>query len=185
MRQVHRPLFRESALREYSQRREQSILPHFVSPAVFVFSWLLIAFLLLVGLLVWTIEVPVYIHAPGVVVRPRQLSSVTGDQAQALVFFPVTSASQLHAGSPIQVHIDSTGKQFLSTIVHVEPGSIAQSEAQKRYALDPATMQMITGPSVAVIVLLGRPLSPGLTAGSKVSTQLQVGTQQALSLFLR
>ena len=40
MPQEQRPLFREHALQHYLQKREKDILPHFVSPPIFVCAWI-------------------------------------------------------------------------------------------------------------------------------------------------
>jgi hypothetical protein len=52
MSQSQRPLFREHAMQHYLQKREKDILPHFVSPPVFVCAWILLSLAVAVGLLV-------------------------------------------------------------------------------------------------------------------------------------
>lgn len=48
-------LFREKAIQEYKQRREKDILPHFITPSILIFLYLLLLLLLflLIGLLFW------------------------------------------------------------------------------------------------------------------------------------
>jgi hypothetical protein len=45
-------IFQAEALRRYAQSRERSVLPHLISPRVFVRLWLLVAVLLTGGVIV-------------------------------------------------------------------------------------------------------------------------------------
>lgn len=49
-----RSIFRQRAIQHYIQKREKDILPHFVSPLVLLWLWLLLFQLTLIGLLIFT-----------------------------------------------------------------------------------------------------------------------------------
>ncbi|MBO0795602.1 MAG: hypothetical protein J2P36_32320, partial [Ktedonobacteraceae bacterium] len=88
-----RQIFRERALREYAQRREKDLLPHTVAPPVFAYSWLLLALLLLLAVLIWSVEFPTYVTGPGTVLQPE-----AGGDSEAVIFFPASDAAQIHVG---------------------------------------------------------------------------------------
>jgi hypothetical protein len=177
-----RQIFRESAMRQYVQRREQDVLPQIVSPPVFACSWFLLALILMAGLLAWSAELPTDVSASGVIIQQARqtVSSSASNTAQALIFFPSTDASQLRAGQSIKLTIGST-TSISSTITSVQAGLISPSDARKRYGLDAGEAQVITEPSRVVIVNLDKSISAHTFAGSTVSAQVQVGTHSVLS----
>lgn len=179
---ARRSIFRESAMRQYLQQRERDILPQIVSPPVFAVTWLLLALLMLAGLIAWSAEVPTFITASGVVLQPQ--AQQAADEAQAVVFFPTADASKLRAGQPVQMQIGTTGPQINTTVASVDSAPISPSDARKKFALDNGSSQLITEPSVAVTVKLGKAISPTQFAGSIVKAQIQAGSQQVLSLLL-
>jgi hypothetical protein len=174
-----RQIFRERAMQQYIQRREQDVLPQIISPPVFACSWFLLALVLLAGLLAWSTELPTYISAPGVLLQQGQPSS--SSNIEALIFFPPSDASQLHTNQPITLQIKSTGQSFSSNITSIEAGITSPSDARQRYRLDAGEAQVITGPSTIVIVNLNTGTSVPTFAGSIVSAQVQVGTHSVLS----
>ena len=177
-----RPIFRESAMKQYLQRREQDILPYTVSPPVFACSWIVLVLFLTLGLLAWSADLPTVVTTAGIVTQTMgQQTSSTGGNAQALVFFPASNAPQLHAGQPIQIQIGATGPHLNSRITQVEPGIISPTDARSRYGLDTGSAQVLTEPSVVVIVNLDPTISARTYAGTTISAQVQVGSHSLLS----
>lgn len=181
MAQPRRQIFRESAMQQYVQRREQDILPQIVSPPVFAGSWFLLALVLMAGLLAWSAQLPTYQSASGIITKQGQLPSSTSSNVQALIFFPSTDDSQLHVGLPIKLQIGSTGPSLSSTITSIEADIISPSDARQRFQLDTGEAQVITEPSRIVIVNLGKSVSASTFAGSTITAQIQVGTHSVLS----
>ncbi|MBV9228836.1 MAG: hypothetical protein JOZ18_05955 [Chloroflexi bacterium] len=177
-----RQIFRESAMKQYLQRREQDILPYTVSPPAFACSWIVLVLFLTLGLLAWSADLPTVVVTEGIVtqIMGPQASS-TGGNAQALVFFPTSDASQLHAGQAIQLQIGATGPHLNSRITQVEQGVISPTDARNRYGLDTGAAQVLTQPSVVVIVDLDKSISASTYAGTTVSAQVQVGFHSVLS----
>jgi hypothetical protein len=178
-----RPLFREKAMQQYRQRQEKSVPLRFVSPPIFICSWILLCLFLLAILLAWWAEVPTYATGSGVVLAQKQSNSVGNVMVAILLFLPATDAPQIHPGLPAQVQIGETGPQYSGTIERVEPGIISPGEARKRYMLDPTASQVIAQPSLAVIVVPKTPLLTSQYAGSLISAQVPIGSRRVLSLL--
>lgn len=178
------PFFRERAMREYLQRQEKDILPRFLSPYITILVYLLFFLLLLVGLLAWWGEVPLFITGSGVV---RSQGAITASRSQKMVivlFVPARYASQIHLGAKTQVSVEPTGQQFTSRLEQIEAKSISPQEARQRYKLDAAAAQAIPQSAVTVILLSVTAHSPPMEAGDLVSAQVQVGSQRILSFLL-
>jgi hypothetical protein len=178
-----RQIFRESAMRQYIQRREQDVLPQLVSPPVFASSWFLLALILTAALLAWSAQLPTFVSAPGVIIQQTQLPSSTKTKPAnmaALIFFPPSNASQLHTGQLVTLQFSVTGQRITSTITQIEAGPISPGDARKAYGLDASEGQVITEPSTIVIMNLDVGASTHLN-GSIITAQVQVGTHSVLS----
>jgi hypothetical protein len=77
MAQTRRPLFRESALKHYMQKREKDVLPRLISQPIFVGLWVLLFVFMGVGVLASFAEVPVFANGPGVII-----AGTSGQQTQ-------------------------------------------------------------------------------------------------------
>jgi len=177
MPQSPRPLFREHAWQHYLQKREKDILPHFVSPPIFVCAWILFCLIVVVGLIAATQRVPIEVGGSGIVLAQEGSNGGT-----ALLFLPASEARQVHVGERSQLQIGLTGPSYTTTIAQVEPGLLSPNDIYKRYGLNCSAMLAITEPSVVVHVKLAPSLSSHLYAGSPITAQVQIGTQRILSL---
>jgi hypothetical protein len=177
-----RSIFRGKALEHYAASRQKEVLPRLVSPPVFVSFWILLALLLVAGITAWLSRVPTYVVGSGVVLDQGTLQGQSLSN-NAVVFLPANSSMHVHAGQLILLQIGSTGPQLHYRVDRVEPGIISPSEARKRYRLDSATSQLITGPSMVLTISLGPAFPAHQYAGSTVTARLQVGSQRVLSLL--
>jgi len=182
MPQSPRPLFREHAWQHYLQKREKDILPHFVSPPIFVCAWILFCLIVVVGLIAATQRVPIEVDGSGIVLAQEYNDASGSDRGTALLFLPASEARQVHVGERSQLQIGLTGPSYTTTIAQVEPGLLSPNDIYKRYGLNCSAMPTITEPSVVVHVKLAPSLSSHLYAGSPVRAQVQIGTQRILSL---
>lgn len=179
-----RTIFRDKALKHYAQSWERVILPRFVAPPVFLFLWILLGLLLVATLLAWLGQIPAYATGAGIVLDQRSTTdNKAGDKATAVIFLPASPSLRVQTGLSVRVQIGQTGPRFNTTIVLVEPDVISPSAARQRYGLNGNLVQVITQPSIVVIVGLGPTISAEIYAGSLVSAQVQVGTQRVLSLL--
>jgi hypothetical protein len=177
MKNSRRSPFRESAMKQYVQRREQDILPRVVSPPFFIVCWLLLALLMAAGALAWFAEVPTFASASGVVTAQKTPANST----QALVFFPATNAPKLQVGEPIQIQVGSNGPILQQKVTQVEPGALSPSDIRTRFALDAGAAQRVTEPSIVAIVQLDASITAQKYAGTSISAQVQVGLHSVLS----
>jgi len=53
MKDANRWIFRADAVRRYTQSREESVLPRFVSPRTFTYLWILLGLLGVSGFVAW------------------------------------------------------------------------------------------------------------------------------------
>jgi hypothetical protein len=172
------PIFRQNALKQLAQRREQDILPQIISPPFFTFVWLLLLFLLTAGLFLWTAQIPTYQTVSGVITH--QLGKPKNDDsAMALIFFPTSSLPK--TGEIMKLQIGSSGPLLTKTISQVDSTILSPADIRKKYALDSTTGPAVTQPSRVVVIALEKDISAHSYAGSTVNAQIQVGTQSILS----
>ena len=177
----HHRFFRARAMKEYMQRQEKDILPRFLSPYITILSYLLLLLLLLVGLLAWWGEVPLFISGSGVVLTKGPAHT---SRKIIVIFLPAKYVSYIHSGADVELYVEPAGRQFSSTIKSVEAQIINPDEARKRYLLNDNTAQVITQPSVAATLLPGVTSAPHLDTGDLVGAQVRVGSQHILSFCL-
>src|SRR5437899_8704053 len=182
MPQSPRPLFREHAWQHYLQKREKDILPHFVSPPIFVCAWILFCLIVVVGLIAATQRVPIEVGGSGIVLAQEHEDASGSNGGTALLFLPASEAKRVHVGQRSQLQIGLNGPSYTTTITQVEPGLLSPNDIYKRYDLNCSAMPTITEPSVVVHVKLAPSLSSHLYAGSPITAQVQIGTQRILSL---
>jgi hypothetical protein len=64
----NRSIFRADALRRYTQRQEQPVLPQFGSPYTLAYLWVLLALVLGSGSLAWFVKLGAYISGSAMVI---------------------------------------------------------------------------------------------------------------------
>ncbi len=181
MAKSRRPIFRESAMKQYLQKREQDILPNTVSPPFFTYAWIVLVLLVVAGLIAWSADVPTITTASGVVTA--QATAQNRDATQALVFFPSANAPKLQPGEDIQLQIGANGPTSTSKITSIVPGVISPTDARTRFGLDKGAAQVITEPSIVAVVGLDQNFPARKFAGTTVSAQLRVGSHSIISEF--
>jgi hypothetical protein len=177
------PLFRAQALQQYARSREQTILPRFVTPPVFLCFWLLLGLLLLATTLAWQVQVPLYAGATGALLDAPTSGQPASNGWQALLFVPATPLPELRVGTVFAVQIVLTGESFTGTIAAVLPEVLTPEQAREQYGLTGDLALVITQPSVVVQVVLEPTLPTDAIAGLSLSAQVPVGAQSVLSLL--
>ena len=171
-----RSIFRSKTVQKYTQNREKSVLPRVVAPPVFVLCWIILTFLVVAGIVAWMGKVPLYTTGMGIILA-QSTSSNQDNEATAIIPLPVSTASHLRAGLPIQVQVGQTGPLLTRTIDSIDSTVLSPDEVQQKYAL------RVSDPSNLLLVKLGTSISSSTYAGSIVQVQIQTDSQSLLSLF--
>ena len=185
MNDIPRSIFRREAVRRYMERREQTILPRFVSPRVFYYLWALLGLLLAGGAIAWVTPVPTYASGFGIVVTQDGGSQDANDIVLA-VFLPPENLSRVQAGQTGFVQGSAGADRVSCPIVAVESQIVSPDEARERFALDAGTAPIITQPAALAIAQFQSPLSGKPAAaylGSVYRVEVEVGTERLLSLL--
>lgn len=186
MMQTPRPsIFREDAVKHYMQGRDKDTLPHFISLPTTLVLWILIVLTVAAAGLAWSVKIPVFVKATGIVLHEREYPQADRSVSPgtiALVFLPPEQAAQLHIGLPVHLHIGSSGPEILSNIAGVESDVMSPYAACKEYGLDANCAALITRPALVALVKLDT-LSSATYAGSIVTAEVEVGSQRIISLL--
>jgi hypothetical protein len=165
-----RTIFRDSAIEAYRRRTERDIVPRLVPRPVIACLWLLLAALLASVLVAWSVRVPTYLGASGVVVGARG----------ATLFVPPDDSARLQTGRPVRGQIGSSGTYVHGAVTRVDARLIGPDTARQRYGVQGT--DLITEPSSSVMVRLANALPPHAYAGSRLTARVQIGSQRLLGL---
>jgi hypothetical protein len=166
----------------HRRRTEKDVVPRLISTPILVCAWIVVATLAGSALLAWSVRVPVYVGASGVVLgRDAKIEGV-GARTAAVLFVAPDQANSARAGQPVQLRLGSSGTSVLGAIAKVERGIVGPDEARARYRIQGGP-DVLTQPSTAVIVRLRRELSTARYGGSHVTAQIDVGRQRLLGLL--
>lgn len=177
-------IFRDKALKHYTQGRKKDVLPNFSSIPVAIFFWLLLGSLLATALVFWYVQVPVYLTAPGIMLGQGNAAQSAGNGATALVFFSPSASAQVQVGQPAQVQVSASNSSLNGVIVQVQPGTTNLAAALEHYGLGSGGANSASLASQQVVVALLR-LSAGVPAtlytGSPLAVEIHVGSQSLFS----
>jgi hypothetical protein len=178
-----RTIFRRNAWEAYTGKYEQTVLPRFVTPPVFLFFWVLSGLLLVAGSTAWLIKIPIYAAGSGVLLEQLVSSPSGAHETIALIFLPANHPLVIPEGALIQLQVHHIGPSGNGLVKRVEPGLINPQEARQRYMLNDASASLITGPSIVVFARVVPPLSDHIYVGSSIGAQVPIGTQSLLTLL--
>ncbi|WP_433502242.1 hypothetical protein ACQP04_20900 [Pseudonocardia halophobica] len=170
-----RTLFREGALEAYRRATGRDVLPRVTSWPVVLCSWLLLAGLLAAVVLAWSVRVPTYAAGPGLVPDQQR-----GDQSVVVLFLPPDQSAQVRPGQIAQGRIGASGPSVRGEVTTIERDLIGPAHARDRFHLDNSS-DLVTEPSMVVIVRLEENLPTNAYAGSHVTAQVQTGSQPLLA----
>jgi hypothetical protein len=179
-------IFRADAVRRYTQSREESVLPRFVSPRTFTYLWILLGLLGISGVVAWLTRVPVYASGQGVVVDRRGKTNDVRDDVVMVAFLRPENYSRLRVGQTLLVQLDPAGERTRRPIIAIEPEIASPKAVQRRFALSAGAAHAVTQPS-AVAIARFEPNPTNLPAstyvGSVYPVDVEVGSRRVLSLL--
>jgi hypothetical protein len=173
-------IFREKALKHYTQGRKKDVLPNFSSLSAGVFVWILLASMLATGLVAWYGQVPVFRSGSGIILGSNGVN-VANHSANALAFFMPSDMAQVHAGDTAQVQLGAVTGTLNGTIVQVLPGTSDLATALNHYGLSMGNTQAQSQQVGVALVNLGADFSTAKYAGSPFALQVNVGSQSLFS----
>jgi hypothetical protein len=173
-----RAIFRDSAIQAYRRGTTKDIVPRLTSRPAIACLWLLLAVLVAAAAVAWSVRVPAYVGAQGVILGAGHGSGTTA----AVLFLPPDQSARMRAGQPVHARIGSSGPSVLGAVARVEPGVIGPDTARARYRFQPGA-DLVRQPWRVVIVRLRQPLAPAAYGGSVLTAQVETGSQRLLALF--
>lgn len=177
-----RAIFRDSAIQAYRRGTAKDIVPRLTSRPVIVCLWLLLAVLVAVAAVVWSVRVPAYVGAQGVILQGHSRAGPGAGRTAAALFLPPDQSAQLRAGQPVRARIGSSGVSVLGAVARVEPGMIGPDTARAKYRFEPGS-GTVRQPWAVVIVRLTQSLPPAAYGGSLLMARVEIGSQRLLAFF--
>jgi hypothetical protein len=177
-----RQIFRESAMKNYWQRKQQDILPQMISPPVFLVSWILLVLLVIAGFFAWNAEIPSVASAPGLIMKQ---DTAQGEQKkseiEAVIFFPAVLKPRLNTGGAIQLQVGQN-QILTSKISSIEKTALSPEETIKRFNIKGPGMEEAirsSGSILPVHVKLGNDAAS--LSGSFIGAKIEVGKKHVLA----
>jgi hypothetical protein len=177
-----RAIFRESAIQAYRRGTTKDIVPRLTPRPIIVCLWLLLAVLLATAGVAWSVRVPAYVGAQGVILRDGAQTGPGGGRTAAALFLPPDQSVHIRVGQPVHAQIGSSGRAASGAVARVEPGVTGPDTARAKYGFDPGP-GLLRQPWTVVIIRLGQSLPPAAYGGSLVTARLQIGSQRLLALL--
>ncbi|GCE45721.1 hypothetical protein EI42_02861 [Thermosporothrix hazakensis] len=177
------PIFREEAVRNYFQKREQrSRLRFYFWPIVACF-WVLLSLFLIIGGLAYSTDIPEYTPGAGVILGKETANQLETDSAVAVIFVAPKYAKQLKPGQAVRVTLGISNTDIETSIKQVEPGLVDPRTVAQRYRLTARPYLPLTQPAAAVLVELPN-LEPGAFTGSLLKARVTVGKESIYSFLV-
>jgi hypothetical protein len=173
-----RAIFREKALKHYTEGRKKDILPNFNSISAPFFAWMLLASLIATGLVAWLGQVPVFLTGNGIVLGNTDEAN---GGANTVAFFAPAQAAQLQAGDAVQVQLSSNSVRVTGTIIRVLPGTTDLATALTSYGLNLGGSPLSSRQVTVALVKLGDSFSAANYMGSPMTLEVNVGTESLFS----
>ncbi len=177
-----RTIFRESAVEAYRRRPEKDVVPRLISWPIVLCLWVLLGIVLAQAWVAWSVRVPSYVGASGVIVGGGEELERPAGETAAVLFLPPDRSPRLRVGQPVHLQVGSSPSYVEGEIAKVEPGLVSPDAARRRFGLEGA-LDTITEPSTAVVVRLEEALAGAEYGGSRVTARVEVGSRRPVELI--
>jgi hypothetical protein len=186
MKTNNRPIFRPEAVRRYTEAREQSVLPKFVSPRIMVALWALVVLLILSGVAVWFTSTPVYASGLAIGVATRNKLANIEEGMAILALLPPEAQPALDKGKTILIQVNAGSKPLKREIVAFEKDASKVNRTLEEFGLENHPAVAKVQPAVVAIVRLED--MPGNVPtndylGTIFRAEMQVGSRRVASLL--
>lgn len=173
-------IFRDKALKHYTQSRKKDVLPSFSSIPAALFAWILLVMLLATGLLAWYVQVPVYVPGAGMIFSVGSQTQAGSNGVIALAFFAPNAGAKLRVSQSVQIQAGS-GPQITSEIAEVEPGLTSPASVLERYGIQASNASLSSQLVVVARLKWSKQSLPASYQGSSLVIQASVATQSLFS----
>lgn len=174
-------IFRDKALKHYTQGRRKDVLPDFGSISAAFFAWVLLGSLIATGLVVWYGQVPILLAGSGIILGNGGQGTTDRSAANALVFFEPDQAGQLHVGDTAQIQLGASSSQISGTLSQVMPGTTTLASALAHYGLSFGNTTLPSQQVAVALLKVSNDFPTASYAGSTVVVEINVGTQSLFS----
>lgn len=187
MKNSNRPIFRPEAVRRYTETREQSVLPKFVSPRIMAALWTIVVLLIFSGVAVWLTSMPVYASGLAIVVDTENKPVNIEEGTALLVLLPPEAQPALDEGKTILIQVNASSKPLKSEIVAFEKdASKVVNRILEEFDLDNHPAVAKAQPAAVAIVQL-EDMEGNALANDYIGTifraDIQVGSRRIVSLL--
>ena len=186
MKTSNRPIFRPEAVQRYTEAREQSVLPKFVSPRIIVALWTIVVLLILSGIAVWFTNMPVYASGPAIVVDTGNKPINIEEGTAVLVLLPPEAQPALDEGKTVLIQVNASSKPLEREIVAFEKDASKVNHILEEFGLEnhPAVAKAQPG-AVAIVRLEDMPgnVATNNYIGTIFRADMQVGSRRVASLL--
>lgn len=182
---MSRHIFRPKALKRFNENLNRVVLPRYATTPWRSVLWLLASLLLGLAVLLWWIQIPIYVSGPAVVIAAPDHYRGNGEAVLA-AFLPPTAVAKVQPKEMVLVNLPALAaaeSDILLTrpVVMVEKVVIPPSRVRARYNLDASLGLLVEGPTMVVLLKLGE--SGEQLMGSIGEVQVQVDTRRGITLI--
>ena len=149
-----RHIFRKSAVNHHLEKSQQDILPYLVSPKSVLIFWLLLVIIVAVGVLVWSLPVPIHISGLGLVANDTNQRDSSPSSSSVFVFVQANQVPLLKSGQTVNLQLNKMGNSFQGTIAQIEPDLLSPQVVRQRYHFDQNSISTGSQPLATLIVKL-------------------------------
>jgi hypothetical protein len=182
----NRPIFRPEAVKRYTEAREQSVLPKFVSPRIAAAFWTIVVLLILSGVALGFTSIPVYASGPAIVVDAENKSVNIEEGTALLVLLPPEAQPALEEGKTILIRGNPSSPSREGKIVTFAKDASESNSILEEFDLDNHPAVAKAQPAEVAIVRLedmqGN-LSTNDYIGASFRADIQVGSRRIASLL--
>lgn len=186
-RQSENSIFRRKMIRRYHQGQNGMILPRLISPSFFLGFWILLGLFSFGFGIALRVELPVYTSGMAVIVNPEQIPGLSGEDPVLAAMLPADTHEHVKIGQLLFLSQEGDIRPVIEPIIHIDPGLASPDELRRDFGLDAQTMQRLKGPAAVVIAGVDSILttqSPSLYEGTLYDVDVEIGSQQVLTLFM-
>ena len=180
------PLFRDVAIRRYSQSPTHLTAPDRLAEPTCAALWLLTALLIIVAITIGLVPMPTYVVGRAVVVTSFTGPVASADNIVLVAILPPATLSYLRPGNKMVLESERDHKRWISRINTVEPQLTTHDDVRRRHAFGGIDTGQWTTEPAAVVLAPWSPANgpaPSGSVGSVLRVTIEAEPRRIVSLF--